>query len=333
MSSKFNPALSSLRIAIVTPSAVTRRTGNRHTAARWRRFLREAGHDARVHGRWDGKPVDLLLALHARKSYEAIRAFRDAFPDRPLVLALTGTDLYRDIRVDSKAQEALRLATRLIVLQDRGADELAPELQGKVHVVYQSAPPLTVRQRLPGRAVCVIGHLREEKDPFRAALALSHIPPTAPIHVVQLGAALAPEFARRARALMDREPRYRWIGELPRPKARRTLAASWLMVVSSHMEGGANVIAEAVMSGVPVLASRVPGNVGMLGEDYPGYFPVGDEKALAALLTRADTDPTFYEALRAACAARQPLFLPEREMGALLAAVSSAADPALPPPH
>jgi putative glycosyltransferase (TIGR04348 family) len=310
-----------LRIAIVTPSAATRRTGNRRTAARWRRFLGEAGHDVRVYGRWTGEPAELMLALHARKSHPAIRAFREAFPRRPLVLALTGTDLYRDIRTDSEAQESLHLATRLVVLQERGADELEPVLRPKVRVVYQSAPPLAVRWRLPGRAVCVVGHLREEKDPFRAAWALAHIPSAVPIHVMQLGAALAPQFAREAQALMAREPRYRWLGELPHGQARRTLAASWLMVVSSLMEGGANVIAEAVMSGVPVIASRIPGNVGMLGEDYPGYFPVGDERALAQALLRADRDPGYYEALRAACSARRPLFHPQREKEALLAAL------------
>jgi putative glycosyltransferase (TIGR04348 family) len=310
-----------LRIAIVTPSAATRRTGNRRTAARWRRFLGEAGHEVRVYSRWTGEPAELMLALHARKSHPAIRAFREAFPRRPLVLALTGTDLYRDIRVDSEAQESLHLATRLIVLQDRGGDELQSAFQSKVRVVYQSAPPLVVRRRLPGRAVCVVGHLREEKDPFRAAQALAHIPSYTSIHVVQLGAALAPRFAEEAQALMARESRYRWLGELSHAQARRTLAASWLMVVSSLMEGGANVIAEAVMSGVPVIASYIPGNVGMLGENYPGYFPVGDERALARALLRADQDPGYYEALRAACAARRALFHPQREKEALLAAL------------
>jgi putative glycosyltransferase (TIGR04348 family) len=310
-----------LRIAIVTPSAATRRTGNRQTAARWRRFLQEAGHDVRVYSHWTGEPVELMLALHARKSHPAIHAFRQAFPRHPLVLALTGTDLYRDIRIASEAQESLRLATRLILLQERGGDELEPALRSKVRVVYQSAPPLAVRQRLPGRAVCVVGHLREEKDPFRAAKALAHIPSSRPIHVVQLGAALAPRFAQEAQALMARESRYRWLGELPHAQARRTLAASWLMVVSSLMEGGANVIAEAVMSGVPVIASYIPGNVGMLGEDYPGYFPVGDERALARALLRADQDPGYYEALCSACAARRGLFHPHREKAALLAAL------------
>jgi glycosyltransferase involved in cell wall biosynthesis len=83
------------------------------------------------------------------------------------------------------------------------------------------------------------------------------------------------------------------------------------------MEGGANTISEALATGVPVLASDIPGNVGMLGEDYPGYYPVGDEDALAWLLHRAETDARFYALLKAQCAARSHLVQPERERDAL----------------
>ena len=48
------------------------------------------------------------------------------------------------------------------------------------------------------------------------------------------------------------------------------------------MEGGAHVILEAVQSGTAVLASRIDGNVGMLGPAHEGYFEVGDDAGLAA---------------------------------------------------
>ena len=85
------------------------------------------------------------------------------------------------------------------------------------------------------------------------------------------------------------------------------------MVISSIMEGGANVVIEAVTAGVPVLASRISGNIGMLGRDYEGYFPVGDDAALAALLERASREARFLARLRAQCARRATLFSPERE--------------------
>ena len=83
------------------------------------------------------------------------------------------------------------------------------------------------------------------------------------------------------------------------------------------MEGGANAVAEALAAGVPVIASRVAGNVGMLGEDYPGYYPVGDERALARLLERTETDAAFHGLLKAAVRRAPPLTLPEREREAL----------------
>jgi glycosyltransferase involved in cell wall biosynthesis len=85
------------------------------------------------------------------------------------------------------------------------------------------------------------------------------------------------------------------------------------MVLSSIMEGGANVVSEALVAGVPVLASKIDGSVGLLGRDYPGYFPLGDTEALSALLHRAETDPAFQADLRRHCAAHAPLFEPARE--------------------
>ena len=116
---------------------------------------------------------------------------------------------------------------------------------------------------------------------------------------------------------MASNPRYRWLGEVPRWKARRLLARSRLLVQSSFVEGGANVVSEALAAGVPMVASDIPGNVGMLGEDYPGYYTVGDEAALARLLHRAETDSRFYALLRDRCAARAYLVRPERERNAL----------------
>jgi glycosyltransferase involved in cell wall biosynthesis len=83
------------------------------------------------------------------------------------------------------------------------------------------------------------------------------------------------------------------------------------------MEGGANAIVEAVTAGTPVLASRISGNVGMLGPDYPGYFEVGDAAGLARLLRRSVEERRFVASLERACARRRPLFRPEAEARAL----------------
>lgn len=310
------------RIAIVTPAGAGARNGNRHTALRWAAFLRASGHRVSVAVDWNGQACDLMIALHARHSHDSIARFRRAHPRGALCVVLTGTDLYRDLPASRAARRSLELADRIIVLQDEALRRLVPRLRRKARVVYQSAR-VRARRAPPARVfrIAVIGHLRGEKDPFRAAEALAQLPADAPFEVVHLGAALSPAMDREARRRMRREPRYRWLGGLPHPRALAWLARSHLLVVSSRMEGGANVIAEAARVGVPVLASRVAGNVGMLGRGYPGYFPLGDEGALARLMLRARQDRAFYRALGRSTAARRFRFAPSAERSALSGAL------------
>jgi putative glycosyltransferase (TIGR04348 family) len=307
-----------MRIALVTPAGPGMRNGNRHTALRWAAFLRAAGHKVEVSVQWSPeRPADAMLALHARRSYASIKAFP---ADRPLVVALTGTDVYRDIHHSPEARESLELAHRLIVLQPRAADELPAQLRPKVRVVVQSCA--TRLRHAPVRRtfrICVIGHLRDEKDPLRTVAALSHV--SLPhLRVVHLGAALDSELEAQARAAMAREPRYRWVGGLPHAAALRWLASSHAMVISSRMEGGANVVCEALGIGVPVLASRISGNVGLLGEGYGGYFPLADEKALAELIGRAAGDRRFYLDLKKQVGRLRGMVAPRAEARAILAA-------------
>ncbi len=281
-------------------------------------MLRELGHKVTVQIDWDGSPADLMLALHARRSHASIRNYVMCYHDQPLIVALTGTDLYRDIRTDAEAQASIQLATRMIVLQEMGLMELAPPLRRKTRVVYQSAP---VIRRPPALKSCfevsVSGHLREEKDPFRTAAALAHVPQASRMRVTHIGGAMSSDMAAQARAWMKREPRYRWLGEVTHGKALRLVARSRLMVISSRMEGGANVVSEALANNVPVIASRIPGNIGMLGKDYAGYYPLEDERALAHLLTRAENDHAYYQRLCAQCRTRKRLVTYASERKAL----------------
>ena len=307
-----------MKIALITPAAPGSRHGNRGTATRWAGMLRELGHKVTVQVDWDGTTTDLMLALHARRSHASIRNYAMCYPDQPLILALTGTDLYRDIRTDATAQESMHLATRMIVLQEMGLRELAPALRRKTSVVVQSArqvkrpPPLTSCFE-----VVVSGHLRDEKDPFRAAAALAHLPESSRIRVTHVGGAMSSAMDHEAQAWMTREPRYRWHGEVPHGKALRLLARSRLMVISSRMEGGANVVSEALANRVPVIASLISGNIGLLGRDYAGYYPLEDERALARLLSRAETDHAYYLKLVAQCDARRSLVTHVNERNAL----------------
>ena len=314
-----------MKITLITPAAPRMRSGNRHTSARWAAMLRALGHRVSVQVSWDEKPADLLLALHARRSHDSIKRFAMAYPNRPLIVALTGTDLYRDIRIDDDAKQSMALATRMLVLQEMGLRELSAAHAAKTHVVYQSAAAVAPQPPLQRCfEVTVIGHLRDEKDPLRTAMALAHVPATSRIRVTQLGRSLDPALEQTAKRIMVEDARYHWRGEVTHWKASRILARSRLMVISSRMEGGANVVSEALMANVPVIASKISGNIGMLGEDYPGYFPAGTERALAKLLSRAETDRDFYRSLQSHCKARKKKIPAVREKAALKSVIVSA---------
>ena len=304
-----------MNICLVTPAPPGSLKGNRVTAERWAALLRELGHRVEVAVEYRGQDCDLLIALHAWKSHSSIRRFRDARPSDPLVVGLTGTDLYGDIHTRPDAMESLGLATRLVLLQPLGRAMLPATVRDKARVIYQSVqvPASTEPIRADVFEVCVMGHLRPVKDPLRTALAARLLPAASRIQVLHLGGALSEELAEQARAEAARNRRYHWLGELPRSEALSVLSRSRLLSLTSESEGGANVISEAVVAGVPVISSHIAGSIGLLGEDYPGYFPVGDTQALANLLWRAETDTGFYHTLRECGARLRPLFDPARE--------------------
>jgi putative glycosyltransferase (TIGR04348 family) len=319
-----------MKILITTPAPPWSRYGNRVTAVRWARILKELGHQVTISQVYEEGDYDLLVALHARRSYPSINRFNRLHPDKPLIVALSGTDLYRDLKQSKHARESLELATRIVALQPKAFDDLSPRLHAKTRVIYQSAqsvravqPLLPIHNRHSGNlasarnfTVCVIGHLRPVKDPFRTALAVRLLPPSSRIRVLHVGRAMSDGMAARARAEMAKNPRYLWLGEQPQWRTRRILARSHLCVLSSRMEGGANAISESIMASVPVVASRIPGTIGLLGADYPGYFNVGDTRELGRLLIRAEADPNFLSLLKSKCNKLANLFEPAREQRA-----------------
>lgn len=314
-----------MKIALITPAGTGSRNGNRNTAVRWARLLRESGYRVRLATQWDGAPADLMLALHARRSHASIRAFNDRYPERALLVALTGTDLYRDIQTDHDAIDSLQRATRLIVLQDQGPLELAPELRDKTDVVYQSARSVVAPPPLKAIfEVSLLAHLREEKDPFCAAAALAFLPAHSRLHVRHYGKALVEDMAATALEWMQQQTRYQWFGERPHHLVARRLARSRALIISSRMEGGANAASEAIAQGVPTLASHIAGNIGMFGSDYAGYYPVGDAQALARLMLKIETDDAFRDLLTRQTISRRALISRDRERDALRASITKA---------
>ncbi|MFH1869127.1 MAG: selenoneine biosynthesis selenosugar synthase SenB [Pseudomonadota bacterium] len=300
-------------VAIISPALASANNGNWHTARRWAHCLAPLA-QVRIEQEWRGASVNFLIALHARRSAASIAAFAERHPERPLIVVLTGTDLYRDIAVDHSAQRSLALASHLVVLQAEGVRALPPEYAAKTVTIYQSA-----RALLPGRRsrrhfdLALVGHLRPEKDPLTAVRALRRLPAELSLRLFHIGGDLDPALAAEVHALGAVDPRYRALGALSQAATRQHIKRSHLLLLPSLMEGGANVLIEAVTSGVPVLGSDIAGNRGMLGADYPGWFPVGDAARLAELISTAMQDTDYYASLSRRCAERVSLFSPAHE--------------------
>jgi putative glycosyltransferase (TIGR04348 family) len=322
------------QVVIVSPALADANNGNWQTARRWQKFLQtptasHPGFQTRIVTQWPDGPAaaqdSCMIALHARRSAASVMAWaqsrgdgRTMQPVPGLAVVLTGTDLYRDIQTDAQAQQSLQWAQRLVVLQDLGLSRLPAALQPRAQAIFQST---SARQSLPKptrwlRAV-MVGHLREEKSPQTLFAAARLLEPQEAIHIDHIGAPLDAALAALAQATAAACPGYRWLGALPHEATRRRIQRAHVLVHTSRMEGGAHVVMEAVRSNTPVLASRIDGNVGMLGSDYAGYFDWDHADQLVALLRRCHQEPAFLTHLQAQCAARAPLFAPQAERRAV----------------
>jgi putative glycosyltransferase (TIGR04348 family) len=332
-------------VLIISPALAIANNGNWQTAWRWSRML--ASHfEPFIAQQWrneggrreapGGQPFEAMLALHARRSADSIAAWAKArgttSDAKGLGVVLTGTDLYRDIQTDAVAQKSLGLAHRLVVLQECGPAALPPDVRHKARVIFQSSTSRRTLAKSPERLRAVmVGHLRDEKSPqtlFEAARMLKAYPD---ILIDHIGDPLDEALGEQARATALVCPNYRWLGGLAHEATRGRIQRAHVLIHASTMEGGAHVVMEAVCSGTPVLASKIDGNIGMLGGHYPGYFELGNAQALAALLVRirkcqltagtALKDP-FLTQLQTHCIQRAPLFEPMAEQEALISLVN-----------
>ncbi len=307
------------QVVIVSPALRAANNGNWQTARRWQGHLTGAFR-VRISNHWpDAQAADdqVMIALHARRSADAIAAWRLQRPAGGLAVVLTGTDLYRDIQSDASAQDSLALADRLVVLQECAPESLPAQYHSKTSVIFQSTAARRVLAKSSSRLrVVMVGHLREEKSPETLFAAAHLLANHRDVRIDHVGEALDPALAAMARETMRAVPNYRWLGGLPHEAVRRRIQRAHALVHASRLEGGAHVVMEAVTSGTPVLASAVAGNVGMLGADYAGYFPWGDAPALVALILRCRSGE-LLPLLGEQCRARAPLFDPATERAAV----------------
>lgn len=225
--------------------------------------------------------------------------------------------------------EVLGLGTRFVTLQAHGERNLPPQLRPRTRVITQSLPSRSVAAEPPRPDrfdVAFLAHVRPVKDPLLPVRAVRLLPDGSRILISHAGGARDPESLARLTAQAAGDPRYRWLGALPRPEALALIGRSRLLILTSRHEGGANVVTEALALGVPVLSTRIPGSVGLLGEGYPGYFPVGDAEALAAALDAAEHNRGgFLDRLRTHCDALRFLADPDRERKAWAALLAELA--------
>lgn len=307
-----------LRILIIQPGYRRLKGGNNSTAFRWKRLLIELGHQVRIEEEYTGQRIDILIALHAIKSARSIEQCAKVAPNVRIVVTLTGTDVYGDIRKSSIANQSMELSSAIVVLQKLAKRELPGRHQRKVHVIQQSFESMITKERPDDQfAVCIVGHLRDVKDPMRCAMAVRSLPQKSKIHVNHVGGILEKKYQVRVDRENEKNARYKWMGELSARETHRVIAGSHVLVLSSRSEGGANVISESIIAGTPIIASKIPGSVGLLGKDYGGYFETGNTKHLRSVLLRCEAEPDFYLKLKTQCEKRRYLFLPEREKAAL----------------
>ena len=316
-----------MRIVLITPAPPGSRAGNRATAERWAELLEREGHHVSVVTEYQGERCDLFIALHAWRSHGAVERFCEAHPFTPVILALTGTDIYdHQQRFPEQTLRSVELADCLIGLHHRVAHDIPGRYAGKLVTVLQSAdqPGEQVDKQSDHFQVCVIGHLRDEKDSLRAAIASRLLPADSDVRVVNAGKPHTPEWEVQTREEQADNPRFQWMGEIDKPAIQALMQHSQLMVISSVMEGGANVVSEACRIGLPILASDISGNIGLLGEDYPGYFRTGDQQDLARMLTKAENSPDFVAELAVLVSQLAVNFTPAREQASLATAIKMA---------
>ncbi len=279
-------------------------------------MMRTMGHRVSVGEVYKGQDVDMMLAIHAGDSAEAVRSFREQHPGRPVIVALTGSDLYCDLEENPEVRETIEVADRLVVLQPRALEQLSKAARAKARVIYQSAEP--PEPLIPASSdqfdICVLSHLHDVKDPLRAAIAVRRLPESSRVYVLHAGKALTRAYKRQAHDEQMTNIRYRWLEQLSHPFARRLVGRCRALLVTSRQEGGSNAISEAAVCGMPVLATRIPGNEGLLGADYPGFFEIGKNAELRRLMVRTETDADFYDTLVSRMKHIAPLFDPAVEL-------------------
>ncbi len=319
-----------MKILYLDPALPETTSGNSSTSTRITEHWRNLGHDVSslsVRGKLPEDEAhirklitgsDLLVALHATYCHSILKIWHDLQKPVPLILIVSGTDLFEPIlesgEVSTEFSWASEESSRIVTLA-AGLDAYYPEVRrqewgAKTRVIYQGAEPVkwNCQQYDPQQAV-VIGHLRSVKDPLLPVRAVEilrekRIQEQAALKDVRLTIQhfgkildlnLKAQMESAQVQLASGPVRWQWNGPVSETGIRQVMSSAPLLIMPSLHEGGANVVGKFLVSGLPIVASRVAGNTGILGEDWPALFDAGDPQALADLLLRWNLEPQFRE--------------------------------------
>lgn len=308
-----------LDVLVSSPFPIESLQGNSISANRIARRIADLGLRTAACHDYQAQDANVLIALHTRRGLPTIKAFRARYPQRAIIAVATGTDLYKDLpNGDTDALEGMRLADAIVTYQDHSAADVPAEFAAKVRTIWKSIE-LPITENLPEppatpKTFTILAHLRETKDPFLTVRALQHLDAALPIEARHFGTPLEAGLEAEALGWMRRENRYHWSTPIPREEVAAAIRSSHATINTGKTEGGSNAVCESIVLGTPVLATETPANIGFLGRDYGGYFPVSDARALAQLIERCcQPDATFLHMLASQLEPRADLFRPATE--------------------
>lgn len=333
-----------MNIILVTAAPPGSEYGSETTSIRWEHNLSALGHHVAttfVYGKTEDDFADdffdMMVVLGARECNEAIRAFKDRDGDRPIVVALNSEDVYLGIENSSEVRRNIERADALVVTQEKALEEIPHEFRERTHLIDQAVelpdggveaipePPLRDKRRTNDYdfEICVANHIQDQTDPLRTAKAARVFSEESGIFVTHIGRVLDARWEHELQKESDTNPRYDWLGEMAWTRALQYIKRADLVSVTSTIQGCANVLSESIVVGTPVVASAVPGNVGVLGEEYPGLFEPKNDEDLAKRIGAAEGDTRFYANLRRHCDQLRPDFDMARERDAWKALIDS----------
>ena len=304
-----------MNILILYPDNKNVITGNLCSALQYQKILQGLGYSVDVDFKYTGQRAEVLIAINAAKKNSEIIEFKARNSNAKIVSVLSGTDIYPEPL--EKTIESMKLSNALVALQPDGLLKVPECHRGKTFLIYQSVESIinvsSPMEHISEFRVTLIANIRSVKDPLVAPNACKLLSISSKIKIIHIGYCLERNLGVILSKESESNERYNWIGGLNELDTRETLSQSDVLLITSIDEGAGRVVGEAIELGVPIISTRNSGVLGLLGDNYEGYYPVSDSNLLSKMLMRAESDPNFLQSLYEQCQSKAHLFSPEVE--------------------